>query len=146
MTGAGDEDNVQAKLLDKAIQVNIDEVQTGSSAPVAEQARLDVFELERLPKQRIFVEIDLADGNVIGRAPIGVDLAEFFRGEKLVGNSSLSSRLHRFGGYSSRRRCIFGIVHRESPLPQVQLRLARIVWDGKGLGLVVFSDSSLPGA
>jgi hypothetical protein len=49
---------------------------------VAEQSRLDVLELERLPKQRIFEEIDLADGKVVGCAPISIDLAEFFRRER----------------------------------------------------------------
>lgn len=40
---------------------------------VAEQARLDVHQLERLLQKRIVVEIYLADRKVVRRAPIGVN-------------------------------------------------------------------------
>ena len=43
---------------------------------VAEQARLDVFEFQRLGEQRIVVEIDLADREIIRGAPVGVDFFE----------------------------------------------------------------------
>ena len=82
--GPGDVDRVQIELFDQAVHVDIDEVQPGRRAPVAQQSRLDVLELERLAQQRILVEIDLADRKVIGGAPVGIDLAEFFRGERLL--------------------------------------------------------------
>ena len=44
-----------------------------------EEARLDVLLLERLAQQRVVEQIDLTDGQIIGRAPIGIDLAEFLR-------------------------------------------------------------------
>ena len=72
----GDVDDVQVVFLDDAVQVDIDEVQSRRRAPVAEQARLDVRQLERLLQQRIVVEINLSDGQVVGRAPIGVQLAQ----------------------------------------------------------------------
>ena len=59
-----------------AVAVGVDEVQAGRGAPMPQQPRLDVFELEGLGQQRIFVEVDLADGQVIGSTPVGVDLAE----------------------------------------------------------------------
>jgi len=44
---------------------------------VAEQAMLDVFERERLLEQRIVAQIDHPGGEVIARAPIGVDMLDF---------------------------------------------------------------------
>ena len=49
-----------------------------------QQARLDVFQLERLLQQRIVVQINLADGQIIGGAPIGVHLPEEIDGQGLV--------------------------------------------------------------
>ena len=55
--------------------MRIDEIQSRRGAPVAQQARLDVFQLQRLAKKRIFVEIDLPNGKIVGGAPIGVHFA-----------------------------------------------------------------------
>ncbi len=66
----------------------------GRGAPVAEQPRLDVLDLQRLAQERIRIQIDLADGKIVGRTPIGVDLAEFFCAKNLVGNSGS----HAIGG------------------------------------------------
>src|ERR1019366_459031 len=81
---AGDEDGVQVILLDDAVQVDVEEVQSGGGAPVAEQPGLHVVQLQGLLEERVVVEIDLADGQVVGRAPIGVHLCEQFGGERLV--------------------------------------------------------------
>jgi hypothetical protein len=54
---------------DRAVQVRVDEVQPRGRAPVAEQARLDVVEGERLPEQRVVEQIDLADRKVVRRTP-----------------------------------------------------------------------------
>ena len=70
-----------------AIAVYVDEIESGRSAPVAEQPGLDVFELQRLAQQRIVKKIDLPDGKIVGRAPIGVHPCEFFAGQRLVGVS-----------------------------------------------------------
>ena len=77
MARAGDVDHVQVRALDHAIQVHVDEVQARRRAPVPEQARLDVLERERLLQQRIVVEVDLSDRQVVGGAPVRVDLAKF---------------------------------------------------------------------
>ena len=58
--------------------MGIDEVQTGRGAKVTEQPRLDMLDLERFAEQRIGVEINLSDGKIVGRAPVGIDLAQFF--------------------------------------------------------------------
>ena len=77
MPGAGDVDHVQVVLLDQPIQMDIDEVQARRRSPVAQQARLDVLLREGLLEQRIVVEIDLADREVVGRSPVGVDRCSF---------------------------------------------------------------------
>ena len=77
MAGAGDVDHVEIVLLDEPIEVHVDEVEAGRRAPVAEQARLDVLLLERLAQQRIVEQIDLADGQIVGGAPVGVDERAF---------------------------------------------------------------------
>ena len=71
-------------FFDDAVQMDIDEVQSRRRAPVPEQARLDVRQLERLLQQRIVVEINLADREIVRRAPIGVHLVEQFRRERFV--------------------------------------------------------------
>ena len=84
VTGADDVNHVQVALLDDAIEMHVDEVQSRRRAPMADQARLHVLLLERLLEQRIVVEIGLADGQVIRRAPPGVDLAEQVGVERAV--------------------------------------------------------------
>ena len=80
----GDVDHVQIVLLDDAVEVDVDEVQPGRGAPVAQQPRLDVLAAQRLLQQRIVVEIDLADGQVVGRPPVGVHLSQQIGGKRLV--------------------------------------------------------------
>src|SRR5262249_7320511 len=53
-----------------------DEVESGRRAPMPDEARLHVLLLERLLEKGIIVEIRLTDGQVIGRAPPSIDLAE----------------------------------------------------------------------
>ena len=82
--GAGDVDDVEVALLDDAVEVDVDEVQARGRAPVAEEAGLDVPAVERLLEERIVVEIDLADGEVVGGPPIGVHPAEHVLRQRLV--------------------------------------------------------------
>ncbi len=81
---AGDIDRVDVVLLDDAVEVNVDEVEAGRGAPVAQQARLDVFALQRLPEERIVQQIDLAYGKVIGGPPVGVHLVKFVGAQRLL--------------------------------------------------------------
>ena len=59
-------------LLDDPVEMDIDEVEARRRAPMAEQARLDVLDLQRLAQQRIGQQIDLADRQIIRGAPPGV--------------------------------------------------------------------------
>ena len=51
----------------------------GRGAPVAEQPRLDVLRPERLAQQRVVLQIDLADGQVVRGPPVGVEEVELAR-------------------------------------------------------------------
>ena len=79
----GDVDHVQVVFLDDAVQMDVDEVQPRRRAPVAEQARLDVRQRQAALQQRIVVEIDLADREIIGRPPIGVHLSQHVGAEAI---------------------------------------------------------------
>jgi len=59
-------------LPDQAIEMHVKQVEAGRGAPVTEQARLDVLALQRLFQQRVVAQVDLADGKIIGGAPVGV--------------------------------------------------------------------------
>src|SRR5689334_18213581 len=48
-----------------------------------QQPRLDVLQLERLFQERIVVEINLSDRQIVCRAPVSVHLARQFRRESL---------------------------------------------------------------
>ena len=84
MAGTGDVDHVEIVAADQPVEVDVDEVQPRRGAPVAEQARLDVLLGERPAQQRIVVEIDLADGEVVGGAPPRIDQAALFPGQALA--------------------------------------------------------------
>ena len=69
---SGDEHCVQVVLLDRAVQVDVDEVQARCRTPMAQKPRLDMLRLERLFEQRIGIKIDLTDGQVIGSPPVSI--------------------------------------------------------------------------
>ena len=79
MTGTGDEEHVQIAFFDDAVEMNIQEVESGRGAPMAEQTRFNVLDFEGFLEQRIVEQIDLPNGKIIGRPPIGVHLVEQFR-------------------------------------------------------------------
>ena len=71
-------DHVEIPRGDDAVQVRVDEVLPGCRAPVAEQARLDVRRLQRLQQQRVVEQVNLADGQVVGGAPVRVQQPQRF--------------------------------------------------------------------
>src|SRR6266852_2306527 len=81
--------------------MSVDEIQAGSSAKMSKQSWLDVVNLQRLAQKRIGVEINLADGKIVGRAPIGINLAQLFRREGLTGNGLLREEYRRGGRHWS---------------------------------------------
>src|SRR5437588_5875764 len=57
--------------------MGIDEIEPGRSAPVSEQARLDVLRFQRLPEQWIVEQVYLSNRKIVGGAPIGVEARRF---------------------------------------------------------------------
>src|SRR5207245_1616889 len=70
LPGARNVNDVEIVLLDQPIEMNIDEIQPGCRAPVAQQSWLDVLELQRFAQQWIGIEVDLPYGEIIRRAPV----------------------------------------------------------------------------
>ena len=66
LTGSCDVNHVEVVLVDHAIQVHVDEVETGHGSEMAEQTRLDVLCLEFLLQQRIRKQVDLANREIVG--------------------------------------------------------------------------------
>ena len=100
MTGAGDVKHVQVILFDDPVQVNVNEVLTWRRAPMPDHQRLHVRQLQRLLQQRIVVEINLPDRQVVGGAPIGVHPAQLVGPEcrLLVGRPIVIASVLRLSG------------------------------------------------
>src|ERR1043165_580294 len=67
MTGTDDANDIDVVFDDKTIQVRENEIQTGRSPPMPEEPFFNVIRLKRFSQQRIFLKVDLSDGQVIGR-------------------------------------------------------------------------------
>ena len=69
-----------------AVQVDVadEEVQARGGAPVTDQTVLAVFAGERLLHQRVATQIDLADGEVVGCAPVLIHAFDSFLGNRSV--------------------------------------------------------------
>ena len=93
VTGAGDVDALLAGVLDQPVDVGVDEGETGTGAPVPEQPRLDLVPGQRLAEQRVVLEVDLTDGQVVVGPPPGVDRGDLGLGGRrqngLVGGVGL---------------------------------------------------------
>ena len=76
VTRTGDVDDAQIARFDDAIQMNVDEVQSGRRAPMAEEASLRVLERERLAQERIVEQVNLPDGKIVRRTPVRVHAAQ----------------------------------------------------------------------
>ena len=81
VTGTGDVEHVEVALLDHPVQMHVDEVLARGRAPVPHHQGLHVRQLQRLSEQRIVVEVELADGEIVGGPPVGVHFLEQFGGE-----------------------------------------------------------------
>jgi hypothetical protein len=65
VTWASYVDNVEVVFLDQAVEMDVDEVQTGRGAPMTQEAGLDVLEFERFLQEGIGIKIDLPDGEIV---------------------------------------------------------------------------------
>src|SRR5256714_13900675 len=82
MPRTGDVDDIQIPFTDHAVEMHIHEVQSWRRPPVAEKSWLDVLERERLTKERVRQQIDLADREVVRGAPICIDMLQRVVGER----------------------------------------------------------------
>ena len=78
---SGDVEHVDVALADDPIEVDVDEVLARRRPPVAEQPRLDVRRRERHLEQRVVVQIDLPDRQVVGRPPVGIHFRQEVGGD-----------------------------------------------------------------
>src|ERR1022692_1277811 len=74
--GTGYVDHVEIVLVDDPVQMRVDEILARCRAPVSEQHALDVPGRQRLLEQRIVAKIDLPHREIIGRAPVRVQLSQ----------------------------------------------------------------------
>lgn len=75
-----DAQGIEGPLLDRVVQVGAYEVEAGGGAPVAEEPGLDVLRTQGFGQQRVVHEVDLAHCQVVGGAPVGVELRDGVRG------------------------------------------------------------------
>ena len=76
MAWPGDVDHVEVALADDPVEVDVQQIESRNRAEMAEQPRLDVVRLQSLAEERVAEEIDLADGQVVRRSPVGVESLE----------------------------------------------------------------------
>jgi len=79
VTWAGDIDHVEIVQPDRAVQMDVDEILSGRRAPMPDHQRLDMRKRQRLAQHRICVKVNLTDREVVGGAPIGVELPRLLR-------------------------------------------------------------------
>src|SRR5881394_3900527 len=74
--------HVEIPLLDRSIQMGIDEIQPRSGSPMTEQTGFNMFLLQRLFQQGIVIQVDLPHRKVVCRPPVGVDLVQLVATER----------------------------------------------------------------
>ena len=98
---AGDIDHIQLMACDYPVQVGIDKVLARHRAPVAHQGALEVLGAQRLPQQRVVQQVELSGRQVVGGAPVGVQLAEHVGGQRALFG-------HAGGGFNDHLRLFLG--------------------------------------
>ncbi len=71
VAGACDVQHVAVALLDQPVELHVDEAQRRRGPPVTQQSWLDVFGLQGLAEERVRLEVDLRNRQVVGRHPGG---------------------------------------------------------------------------
>ena len=100
-----DVEHTQAALADRAIEMDVDEVEARGRSEVSEQTWLHVLRLERLTQQRIVQQVDLADREVVCRAPVGVEPIE----------AGICRHFTQFGEWATLGHCANAIPFRTGP-------------------------------
>lgn len=84
MAWSSDVDHVQTVFLNDPVEMNVDEIEPRRCAPMAQETRFHMLNCQRLTKSRILQGVDLADGKIIGRAPVGIHLPCVIWGKRLI--------------------------------------------------------------
>src|SRR5215208_4210149 len=71
--GASHVDRVQIARSNRAVHMGVEQIEARSGAPVPQQSRLDMLDLQRLPEQRVVEQVDLPYREIVRRTPVGVD-------------------------------------------------------------------------
>ena len=123
MARTHDVNHVQVVFFNQPVQVNIQKVQTRRRAPMAQQARLDVGERERTLEQRVVLQVNLPDRQVVCGTPVSVYLLQGVRGQGIRHRSlsgSLTFTVQARGKSPHRRwpaplaRCAAGVLRPQS--------------------------------
>ena len=65
-------DHAEVVLDDQPVQVDVQEIEARRRAPVPQQPRLDVRHRQRDFEQRVLPQVDLTDGQIVRRPPVGI--------------------------------------------------------------------------
>ena len=76
MAGTADIEHADIQRADDAVEMGVNEVQSGRRAPMAEQTGLDVLGPQGLAQQRVVEQVDLPDGEVVRSAPVAIEQIE----------------------------------------------------------------------
>ena len=76
MPRTGDVNDVRVVLFNQPVQMNVDEILSRRSSPMAEQSRLDLLCFERFSQQGILKQVDLADAKIVRGAPVAIYLVQ----------------------------------------------------------------------
>src|SRR6185369_1282039 len=87
-----DEDRLEVPLVDRAIHVRVDEVQSGRRAPVSEEPWLHMLRAQRLAQKRVVEKVDLTDREVIRGSPVRVDATQLLARQR---SDRLGARFRR---------------------------------------------------
>jgi hypothetical protein len=74
----GHEDHVQVVFFNQPIAVNVGKAEGRGSAPVAQQAVLDLLWLKGLFQEWVIPQVNHAHSQVVTGPPVGMNFAQFF--------------------------------------------------------------------
>ncbi|MNC26087.1 hypothetical protein D3C75_742040 [compost metagenome] len=100
VAGAFDVEHIQIILGDGPVQVGIDKVLAWDGAPVADGLYLHMGILQRFLQQRVAFQVELAYGNIVGCAPIGVKLIQIRLGGVIQNFGSQCHYVHSYRNFS----------------------------------------------
>ena len=106
VAGTGEVDHIEVVALDDAVQVRVDEVLARAGAPVADDGLLEIALFERALKQGVIEQVELAGGQVVRGAPVGVELPELLPVQRrlLESRAAFSTDIKYLPPLSLRRR------------------------------------------